>query len=95
MDKLFVQELFDETKKLVGLYKWDTQAMKSNIYQFAWRYLQGDYSLERAKELCTYDDWHLAKRQLTWFKRNKNILWLPLAEIESYVIKCIQDEQRR
>lgn len=95
VDKLFVQELFDETKKLVGLYKWDTQAMKSNIYQFAWRYLQGDYSLERAKELCTYDDWHLAKRQLTWFKRNKNILWLPLAEIESYVIKCIQDEQRR
>ena len=95
VDKLFVQELFDETKKLTALYNWNTQAMKSNIYQFAWAYLQGEYDLERAKELCTYDDWHLAKRQLTWFKRNKNIVWLPLAEIEPYVIKCIQDEQRR
>jgi len=95
VDKLFVQELFEETEKLAGLYNWNTQAMKSDIYQFAWGYLQGEYDLERAKELCTYDDWHLAKRQLTWFKRNKNIVWLPLAEIEAYVIKCIQDEQRR
>ena len=95
VDKLFVQELFDETKELTALYNWNTQAMKSNIYQFAWAYLQGEYDLERAKELCTYDDWHLAKRQLTWFKRNKNIVWLSLAEIEPYVIKCIQDEQRR
>ena len=95
VDKLFVQELFNETKELTALYNWNTQAMKSNIYQFAWAYLQGKYDLERAKELCTYDDWHLAKRQLTWFKRNKNIVWLPLAEIEPYVIKCIQDEQRR
>lgn len=92
MDKLFVQELFDETKKLVDMYNWDTQAMKSNIYQFAWGFLKGDYSLEQAKKMCAYDDWHLAKRQLTWFKRNKNIVWLQLAEIESYVIKCIQDE---
>lgn len=95
VDKLFVQELFNETKELTALYNWNTQAMKSNIYQFAWAYLQGEYDLERAKELCTYDDWHLAKRQLTWFKRNKNIVWLSLAEIEPYVIKCIQDEQRR
>jgi len=95
VNKLFVQELFEETKKLAGLYNWNTQAMKSDIYQFVWGYLQGEYDLERAKELCTYDDWHLAKRQLTWFKRNKNIVWLPLAEIRPYVIKCIQDEQRR
>lgn len=92
-NKLFVQELFEETKSLVGKYDWNSQAMKSNIYQFAWAYLQGEYDLERAKELFVYDDWHLAKRQLTWFKRNKKINWLPLEEIEEYVVKCIQDEQ--
>ncbi len=91
-DKLFVQNLYDETTKLVRKYGWGSQAMKSNIYQFAWGYLQGEYSLERAKELFIYDDWHLAKRQLTWFKRNSEINWLPLAEIKSFVIKCIQDE---
>lgn len=92
VDKLFVQELYSETTKLVQKYGWDNQAMKSNIYQFAWGYMKGDYSLEKAKELCVYDDWHLAKRQLTWFKRNKKINWLPLDEIGPYVIKCIQDE---
>ncbi len=93
-DNLFVQELFDETTKLVQKYGWDNQAMKSNIYQFAWGYLHGEYDLDRAKELFVYDDWHLAKRQMTWFKRNKKIVWLPLDEIEKYVIKCIQNEQR-
>lgn len=91
-DKLFTQELYEETRNLAAQYDWNTQAMKSNIYQFAWSYLQGEISLEKAKELFIYDDWHLAKRQLTWFKRNKNIIWLPLAEIRDYVLKCIQDE---
>lgn len=94
-NKMFNHELFQETQKLVGLYNWNTQAMKSNIYQFAWQYLQGEISLERAKELFAIDDWHLAKRQLTWFKRNKKIVWLPLAEIEPCVLKCIQDGQGR
>lgn len=91
-DKLFVQDLYEETKELVEKYGWGSQAMKSNIYQFAWEYLQGERDLERAKELFIYDDWHLAKRQMTWFKRNNKINWLPLAEIRDYVIKCIQDE---
>ncbi len=94
-NNFFVQELYEETRRMAEKYDWSTQAMKSNIYQFAWAYLQGEMSLERAKELYIYDDWHLAKRQLTWFKRNKNIKWLPLAEIKDYVIKCIQDEQRK
>lgn len=94
-DKLFNDELYEETKRLASLYNWNTQAMKSNIYQFVWGYLQGEYNLEEAKKLFILDDWHLAKRQLTWFKRNKNIIWLPLAEVKPYVLKCIQDEQRR
>ncbi len=94
-EQMFTQKLYKETEKLVAKYNWDTQAMKSNIYQFVWSYLQGEVSLERAKELNTYDDWHLAKRQLTWFKRNKNINWLPLAEVQEFVLKCIQDEQGR
>ena len=89
MNKLFVQELFDETEFLVKKYGsgFESQAMKSNIYQFAWGYLQGEYSLEKAKELFLYEDYHLAKRQMTWFKRNKNIKWLPLSQIKQEVIK--------
>ncbi len=92
---MFSPELEQETRFLVEKYGWGSQAMKSNIYQFEWAYLQGEYDLARAKELFIYDDWHLAKRQLTWFKRNPAIRWLPLAEVKQYVIKYIQDEQRR
>ena len=95
VNKLFTQELFDETRELVGKYSWDSQAMKSNFYQFVHQYLEGRISLDEAKKLAVYDDWHLAKRQMTWFKRNHNIIWLPLAEVFSYVLKCIQDEQRK
>ncbi len=95
IDKMFIQELFDETRALVEKYGWGSQAMKSNIYQFAWNYLNGEYDLEKAKELSFFDDWHLAKRQLTWFKRTPEINWLELEKIYPYVIKYIQDEQRR
>ena len=91
VNKLFVQELYDETKFLVKKYGWGSQAMKSDIYQFAWGYLTEKYSLEEAKRLCTLDDYHLAKRQMTWFKRNPEIVWLPLDKIKAAVLKCIQD----
>lgn len=91
-NKLFVQGLFDETRRLVEKYGWGSQAMKSNIYQFAWKYMQGEVGLDEAIRLNVYDDWHLAKRQMTWFRRNKNIKWLPLDEVKAEVIKCIQNE---
>ena len=83
--QMFKPELYDETKKLVQKYGWDNGAMKSDIYEYAWKYLQGELSLEEAKLKCFYEDWHLAKRQMTWFKRNPNILWLNLEEIYPYV----------
>ena len=94
-NKMFTQELYDETAELVEKYGWENQAMKSNVYQFAWKYMQGELSRKEAIQLNVYDDWHLAKRQKTWFKRNPNILWLPLDKIKPAVIKCIQDEQRK
>ena len=95
MRGMYSEGLFDETKFLVSKYGWDSQAMKSNVYQFVWQYLEGKIDEERAKELFVYDDWHLAKRQLTWFKRTKEIIWLPLEKICSFVIEYIQNEQRK
>ena len=89
---MFTQELYDETKKLVKKYGWGSQAMKSNIYQYAWKYLQGEMSLGEAKEKCFYADWHLAKRQMTWFKRTPEITWLALEKVKPHVLKYIQDE---
>ena len=92
IDEMFCSDLYTETKNLVKKYSWDSGAMKSNIYEFAWKYINGELSLNEAKEQCFYKDWHLAKRQMTWFKRNKQIIWLRLEEIYPYVIKYTHNE---
>lgn len=92
IDKMFTQELYGETARLVEKYGWGSQAMKSNIYQFVWKYLNGEISLDEAKRLSFYDDYHLAKRQITWFKRNPEIHWLELEKICPFVLEYIQDE---
>ena len=42
-------------------------------------------NIEEAKAEIFYRDWHLAKRQMTWFRRNKNIEWLELNQVPSYI----------
>ena len=92
LDQMFCDDLYKETKNLVQKYGWDCGAMKSDIYEYAWKYMNGELSLEEAKEKCFYEDWHLAKRQLTWFKRNPAINWLSLEQIYPFVLKYIQNE---
>ena len=92
IDQMFCPELYKEVKKLVQKYDWNSQAMKSNIYEYAWKYLQGEMTLEEAKEKCFYEDWHLAKRQMTWFKRNQNIIWLELDQVYPYVLSVFKQK---
>jgi len=87
IDQMFTPVLYEEVTKLVQTYGWGSGAMKSDIYEYAWKYLQGELTLEQAKERCFYEDYHLAKRQLTWFKRNPHIVWLELEKVYPYVIK--------
>ena len=85
--QMFRPELYDEVKNLVQKYGWKCGAMKSDIYEYAWKYINSELSLEEAKRQCFYEDWHLAKRQMTWFKRNPSIIWLPLNQVYSYAVK--------
>lgn len=89
VNKIFVQELFEETSFLVERYGWENQAMKSNIYDITWKYMRGAIGLEEAKELAFLEDWHLAKRQMTWFKRNENIEWIEPSKIVHKMLSCV------
>ena len=92
--QMFRPELYDEIKKLVQKYGWGCGAMKSDIYEYAWKYMNGELSLEEAKRQCFYEDWHLAKRQMTWFKRNPKIIWLSLDQVYSYAIKHLSNNTK-
>ena len=45
-------------------------------YKELFAYMDGQYDLERAVELIQQNSRHYAKRQLTWFRRDKEIHWL-------------------
>lgn len=93
--QMFSPELYDETQKLVQNYGWGSQAMKSNIYRFTYAYLSGDLSLEEAQRQCFYADYHLAKRQLTWFRRNPAIVWLPYKKVVPFVLNQYKNYPKR
>lgn len=72
--------LVEETKKLLDAYGADAPALQSTGYKAIRRYLGGELSLEQAKADFLRNDLQLAKRQRTWFKRNKSIHWLQKQE---------------
>lgn len=51
-------------------------SMQGLGYKEILAYLDGEISLERAVELIKQSTRHFAKRQLTWFRREKEVIWL-------------------
>lgn len=49
-------------------------------YRFVSQYLQKKFTKEEMTELLTTAIWQYARRQKTWFKRNKNLQWFPLSK---------------
>ena len=45
-------------------------------YKELFAFFDGEYDLNRAVELIQQNTRHYAKRQLTWFRRDKEIIWL-------------------
>ncbi len=61
--------------------------MTGNIYRFVGAYLSGELTAAEAKQQAFYADYHLAKRQLTWFRRNPAITWLPYDQVVPFVLQ--------
>jgi tRNA A37 N6-isopentenylltransferase MiaA len=47
--------------------------------------LNGEITRNEAINLSITDDWHLARRQITWLRRNPEIKWLSLDAAEKYL----------
>lgn len=84
-EQLFENGVVEEATLLGEKYGWDNVAMSGNIYPLAHDYLLGTRTLAEIKIKNTTADWRLAKRQLTWMRRNSFIEWLPLGEARHYL----------
>lgn len=68
--------LEQEVKSLSIKYGWDCEALKGVGYKQWRRYFEGSQSLEQTKTQIISATNNLAKKQRTWFKRNKSIHWV-------------------
>ena len=84
VDLLVEQGLFDEVKGLLdkGLTESDI-SMKGIGYKEIIGYFNGKYTEEEAIDLIKKNTRHLAKRQITWFKRYEDIHWIDISQYKN------------
>ena len=79
--------MVEEAKMLGEKYGWNSEAMTGNIYRLTKQYLDGEFNEAEFVQRFITSDWQLAKRQITWLKRNPFIVWQPLNDAYSYIKK--------
>ena len=84
-EQLFEDGVVEEAKELGKKYGWESEAMTGNIYPLIRQYIDGTLSLDDVKRQFVTRDWQLAKRQLTWLRRNPFIRWLDLKDSYNYL----------
>ena len=77
VDLMVEEGLVDEVKHLLEQgYGRDLVSMQGLGYKEICAYLENEISLEEAIYILKRDTRHFAKRQLTWFKREQDVIWV-------------------
>lgn len=87
---MFANGVVDEVARLAVKYGWGSEAMTGSIYRILRAVIAGEISEQEALSRFIQSDMQLAKRQITWFKRNPSIHWHDspqqcLLEIEQFL----------
>lgn len=89
-EQLFADGVVEEARMLGKKYGWESEAMTGNIYPLLRGYLAGELTLDEARRHFVTLDWRLAKRQMTWFKRNPYVEWHGLAEAKARIAVLLE-----
>ena len=68
--------LIQEVEKILQKYKEFPTAMQGLGYKEVVQYLQGEFTKEEMIEKIKLETRRYAKRQMTWFRKNKQTIWL-------------------
>ena len=91
-DKMIADGLVNEVKGLLDKgYSLDLKALQSVGYRHVGLYLSGSKSLEEAVQLMKRDTRHLAKRQLTWFRSDKEIRWFHPEKERERILSAVKE----
>lgn len=72
-------------------YGLDLPALQSIGYRQIGLYLRGEVTLEEAIALIKRDSRHLAKRQLTWFRADKEIHWYDMERESEKIVPAVKE----
>lgn len=83
VEQMVAAGLVEEVQRLkeMGCTK-DMVSMQGLGYKEILRYLEGELTLEEAIYLIKRDTRHFAKRQLTWFRREKEVIWVEKPQVD-------------
>ena len=96
VDRMMEHGLVDEVKHLADMgCTRDMVSMQGLGYKEILDYLSGEIPLKEAVYILKRDPRHFAKRQITWFKRERDVRWLELEQFQNdrkKVLEHILDE---
>ncbi|MCI8586222.1 MAG: tRNA (adenosine(37)-N6)-dimethylallyltransferase MiaA [Lachnospiraceae bacterium] len=83
VDEMLEEGLVEEVRRLKEMgCRREMVSMQGLGYKEFLAYLDGEYSLLEAEKLLKQNTRHFAKRQLTWFRREKEVIWLDKGDYE-------------
>ncbi len=83
VDKMIESGLFNEVKALIPFRK--LNALQTVGYSEIYNYLDGNISFEQAVEEIKKNTRQYAKRQMTWFRKDKEIKWFAPEQIKEII----------
>lgn len=92
VDIMLEQGIVDEVKNLISKYEKLPTAIQGLGYKETKDYLEGIISKEEMIEKIKMETRRYAKRQLTWFKKNQQVIWIDGLETKEKNIQIILEE---
>jgi tRNA dimethylallyltransferase len=87
VDIMFREGLLPEAKVIYDKYADKLEKIQAIGYKELFAFFKGEISLEEATELIKRESRRYAKRQFTWFRRDKKINWFNLDKIDEESVK--------
>lgn len=79
--KMVEAGLFDEVEMLYKVYGSDVKPMGSIGYKEVVKYIKGEWDKATAIEKIQQHSRNFAKRQMTWFRKEEDAVFIPMSEL--------------
>mgnify|MGYP001626436632 CR=1 FL=1 len=94
VERMFDHGFVEEVQNLLKMgYSKDLKAMRSIGYKEVVQYLEEEISINECVEMVKLATRHYAKRQLTWFRRYEDAVWIYVELGEALGKEVLEEEE--